>query len=159
MDSFSPVLKQADIFFEFSPTDLRAISAICAEQSFSLREMIVDENSPSDELYIIAQGAVEILVSPALVSDRRDIAMEPVVIATLHRGQSFGEIALVDRGLRSAAARAAEADTRLLVIQRQKLMALCECDLHIGFLLMRNLATDLALKIRSADLQIRESLL
>jgi CRP-like cAMP-binding protein len=84
---------------------------------------------------------------------------EKVVIATLRRGQSFGEIALVDEGLRSATAEAKNKDTRLLVIPRDKLIMLCETYPQLGYRLMYNLAADLAMKIRNTDLRIREKVL
>ena len=80
-------------------------------------------------------------------------------IATLRRGQSFGEIALVDEGLRSAAARVKGKETRLLVIPREKLIMLCETYPQLGYRLMYNLAADLAMKIRNTDLRMREKVL
>jgi CRP-like cAMP-binding protein len=159
MASFVRILKHADIFYKFSLTQLDLVSAICADQNFRTGEIILEENSDSDELYIIAEGEVEILVNPALVSDQPDIVRDLVTIATLRRGQSFGEIALVDRGLRSAAVRAAQNNTRLVVIPRDQLMQLCDTYPSLGYRLMRNLAADLALKIRTTDLRIRETLL
>ena len=86
-------------------------------------------------------------------------ATGPVTIATLRRGQNFGEVALVDQGLRSATARCAANNTQLLVIPRDKLIMLCDTYPQLGYRLMRNLAADLALKIRSTDMRIREELL
>jgi CRP-like cAMP-binding protein len=82
-----------------------------------------------------------------------------VTIATLRRGQCFGEVALVDEGLRSATARCSANNTQLFIIPRDKLVALCDTYPQLGYKLMRNLAADLALKIRSTDLRIREELL
>src|SRR5256885_16883248 len=82
----------------------------------------------------------------------------PQTIATLRRGQSFGEVALVDEGRRSAAARCAQHDTHLVVIPRDKLMLLCDTYAPLGYHLMHNLAADLAMKIRNTDLQVREQL-
>ncbi len=65
-------------------------------------------------------------------------------------------MALVDEGNRSARARAIQPDTRLLIIPRDKLMLLCDSYPHLGYRLMRNLAGDLAMKIRNTDLQVRE---
>ena len=56
-------------------------------------------------------------------------------------------------------ARAAQKDTRLLVIPRDKIVMLCETYPQLGYRLMYNLAADLALKIRNTDLRIREQLL
>ena len=65
----------------------------------------------------------------------------------------------MDEGLRSASARAVQKDTRLIVIQRDKLVILCETYPQLGYRLMYNLAADLAMKIRNIDLRIREQLL
>ena len=153
------ILQQADIFFGFTPEQLAMVGEICREEAFKLGQIIFEENSSSDELYLIARGEVEILIDPALVSDRSDTPSQPTTIATLRRGQSFGEIALVDQGLRSATARSASQDTFLLVIPRDELMAICDTNPELGYHLMKNLAADLALKIRSTDLTIREKLL
>ena len=102
---------------------------------------------------------VDILVNPDLVSNNQEKNNDPVTIATLRRGQSFGEIALVDQGLRSASAKTIQENTRLLIIDRDKLMAACEEYPELGYRLMQNLAADLALKIRSSGLLIREELL
>ena len=156
---FANILKQADIFYELTPTQLELIASLCAERRANTGEMIFMENSGSDELYVIAQGEVEILVDPSLVGDGVVGSPGSLTIATLRRGQSFGEVALVDEGLRSASARCAQHNTHLLVIPRDKLMVLCDAHPQLGYRLMRNLAADLALKIRSTDLRIREQLL
>ena len=108
---------------------------------------------------MIAQGEVEILISPGLVGGPASGAQKDTRIATLRRGQSFGEVALVDEGLRSATARAAQKDTRLFIIPRDKIIMLCETYPQLGYRLMNNLAADLAMKIRNTDLRIREQLL
>lgn len=157
--SFANILKQADIFIDLSPTQLELIAAICDERRINTGDIVFEENSPSDELYIIAQGEIEIQVDPSLVADDSARPMGPVTIATLRRGQSFGEVALVDQGLRSATAKCAHHNTQLLIIPRLKLMTLCDTYPQLGYRLMRNLAADLALKIRNTDMRIREELL
>ncbi len=159
MSSFVNVLKQADIFVEMTPAQLDLISSLCEEKRLNTGDIVFEENSLSDELYIIGQGEVEIQVDPSLVSGEALPTKGSVTIATLRRGQSFGEIALVDQGLRSATARCAQHGTQLLIIPRDKLMVLCDTYPQLGYRLMRNLAADLSLKIRNTDLQIREELL
>ena len=41
------------------------------------------------------------------------------------------------------------------MLRRADLMELCREDFELGFILMRNLAADLALKIRQTDLRVR----
>jgi CRP-like cAMP-binding protein len=151
-------LKQSDIFFQFTPTQLELVANICQEATYQKDDLIFKENTSSKELYIILQGEVDIVVDPSLVGGLED-GIENRTIATLRRGQSFGEVALVDEGLRSASACAAQSDTRLLIISRDKLIMLCETYPQLGYRLMYNLSADLAMKIRNTDLRIREQLL
>lgn len=151
-------LKQSDIFYQFTPTQLELVANLCQEAIYQKDELIFKENSSSKELYIIVQGEVDIFVDPSLVSSI-EASSENRTVATLRRGQSFGEIALVDEGLRSASACASQKDTRLLVIPRDKLIMLCDTYPQLGYRLMYNLAADLAMKIRNTDLRIREQLL
>ena len=148
-------LKQSDIFFQFTPTQLELVANICQEATFQKDDLIFKENTSSKELYIIIQGEVDIVVDPSLVATTEEGIVNRT-IATMRRGQSFGEVALVDEGLRSASACAAQADTRLLIIPRDKLIMLCETYPPLGYRLMYNLAADLAMKIRNTDLRIRE---
>lgn len=154
--SVVPILNQADIFDELTNTQLELIGSICTERHYQADDLIFEENTPGDEMYVIASGEVEIQVDPALLDAQNTGG--PFTIATLRRGQSFGEVALVDQGLRSASARCAHPDTHLIVIPRDKLMLLCDTYPQLGYKLMRNLAMDLAMKIRHTDLKVREQL-
>jgi len=153
------VLMQADIFYAIDRDDIERIAQMCHERSYSEGETIFEENSSGDELYVIAEGEVEILVDPTMVSDQKEAQTMERVIAHLHRGQSFGEIALVDQGIRSATARSASKSTHLLIIPREEILSMCEENHRFGFQLMRNLAADLSLKLRGTDFQIRDQLL
>lgn len=155
MDNIVNFLKQSDIFYQFTPTQLEMVGNVCQEVLFNANETIFQENSSSNELYVIVQGEVDILINRITAGNGKN----ETAVARLRRGQSFGEVALVDEGLRSASARAAQKDTRLLVIQRDKLIMLCETYPQLGYRLMYNLAADLAMKIRNTDLRIREQLL
>jgi CRP/FNR family transcriptional regulator, cyclic AMP receptor protein len=157
--SLANILKQIEIFFDLSPDQLELIAAECRERRCQAGEVIFEENSSGGELYIIVQGEVEIKVNPTFISPEGPYDGALVTIATMGRGQSFGEIALVDRGLRTATACASADPTLLLVISRDQLLGLCDTYPPLGYHLMRNLAADLALKIRNTDLRVREQLL
>ncbi|MBZ0290599.1 MAG: cyclic nucleotide-binding domain-containing protein [Anaerolineae bacterium] len=149
-------LKQADIFYELTNTQLELVASICNERHYQAGDNVFEENTPGDELYVIASGEVEIQLNPSLLGKENTGGAQ--TITTLRRGQSFGEVSLVDEGLRSAGARCSQQDTRLIVIPREKLMLLCDTYPQLGYRLMRNLAADLAMKIRNTDLQVREHL-
>jgi CRP-like cAMP-binding protein len=99
------------------------VANLCRETVYNEGDVIFPENSDSKELYVIAQGEVNILIHRNATGE---VDQKGTSVARLRRGQSFGEVALVDEGLRSASARAALKDTRLLAIQRDKLVMLCE---------------------------------
>lgn len=148
--SYAYLLEKGDIFDELSKDRLERISNICVEYRYEGGDLVFAQNAKSDGLYIILQGEVDIQVD-------RASGDEPITIARLRRGQSFGEVALVDEGTRSASARVAIDDTRLLLIRRIDLLELCREDFELGFLMMRNLAADLALKMRQTDLRMRRA--
>lgn len=151
------ILREVDIFQDLSESQLERVAQICDEKVCQIGAVIFEENTASDELYIIADGMVDIRVDPSILGIPSQAG--PTTLTTLRRGQVFGEVALVDQGLRSASARCADNNTRLLVINRDDLIALCDQDFQMGYVLMRNIAADLSFKIRSADLMIREQLL
>lgn len=159
MDGLAHHVRHTDIFDKLTPAQLAEVAQICRPRTFDTGEVIFSEGSHSDELYLIAEGEVDILLDPSLVSDQPQPALTPITIATLRQGQCFGEMALVDQGRRSATARAAQDHTSLLVISSAQLTGLCEADPQLGYRLMRNLAADLAMKLRNTDLYVREQLL
>ena len=158
MSALINFLKQADIFYQLAPDQLEQVATLCEERTYRMGEIILEEGACSKELYVITQGEVEILVNPAVVGGPES-PKGMVTIAVLRRGQSFGEIALVDEGVRSATVRAAQKGTRIISLAREKIMELCEDHPELGYRLMYNLAADLAMKIRNTDMRIRETLL
>jgi len=152
------ILEQVDIFDELSPGHLELIEKICEEQNFNQGEVIFEESSPSTEFYIIVDGEVDIQVDPDAIGDGTD-SYEPTTIATLRRGQSFGEVAIIDPGVRSASAKCASETCRLLKIDRGDFLRLLEDDYQMGYIVMRNFAVDLSVRIRQTNLLVRESLM
>ena len=152
------ILQQIDIFEDLNEEQLKLIDEICSEKNYSRGEVIFEENSLSREFCVIMDGEVEIQVDPDTIGDGTD-AHQPSTIATLRRGQSFGEVAIVDPGVRSASARCGSDRCKLLVIDRDDFLKLLKNDYQMGFIVMRNFAADLALKIRQTNLLVRESLM
>jgi len=153
------ILRQADIFYDLSDAQLEMVAAICSEITLKKDEIVFEENSTGDELYVITDGAVDILLNPALThAATAGQPSQPLTIATLRRGQTFGEVALVDQGLRSASAHCATKKATLLTIPSDRLNKLCGNYPDLGYRLMRNIAADLSFKIRGTDLMIREQL-
>lgn len=153
--SITAILSVTEIFDNLSTTQLELVASICDTATYNQGDILLKENENSTELYAIARGGVEIMMTPTFVSDD-EAAYEPVVITELRQGQVFGEVALVDQGIRSATARVSQDNTQLLTIPRDRLMLLCDTYHDLGYKVMKNLAADLAFKIRNTDLTMRQ---
>lgn len=152
--SIAATLSLTEIFDNLSSTQLELVASICEAVSLDKGQVLFNENEGSDEMYVIAQGAVQVLMNPGAIS--LDTDLEPVLLTELQQGQVVGEIALVDQGLRSATIKASREGTQVLRLPRERLMLLCDTYPELGYKVMRNLAADLALKIRKTDLTIRQ---
>ncbi len=154
----SYILEQVDIFEELTPGQLERVEKICVEKNYNKDEVVFEENSLSTEFYIIVDGQVEIQVDPDTIGDGTN-AYEPTTIAVLRRGQSFGEVAIIDPGVRSASAKCGSETCRLLMIDREEVLRLLEANVEMGYIVMRNFAVDLSVRIRQTNLLVRESLM
>jgi len=153
--SIPTILSLSEFFHGLTDVQMKLIASICEPASYTRGHILLEENERSDDLYVIGEGEVEILMNPALVSPQdEDAAL--VVVARLGPGQSFGEIALVDHGIRSATARVSRDKTQVLKLSGRRLMLLCDTYPELGYAVMKNLAADLALKIRIANLSHRQ---
>jgi CRP/FNR family transcriptional regulator, cyclic AMP receptor protein len=153
--SISSILSVTDIFDTFTETQLQLVASLCQTSTHQPDDILLKENDQTTELYVIARGAVEVVMNPTYVGDDVD-ENEMVILTELRQGQVFGEVALVDQGMRSATIRVSQANTMLLRIDRRRLILLCDTYPELGYKLMKNLAADLAFKIRNTDLTIRQ---
>lgn len=155
--SLKTTLALAELFEGFTDTQLDMVAAICERETYDAGHTLFREYEGTDDVYVIGRGGVEILMNPGVVgTSDADRALQPVILTELRQGQLLGEIALVDQGLRSATARVSQDGTELLRMPRQKLMMLSDSYTDLGYKLMKNLAADLAMKIRHTDLTVRQ---
>lgn len=153
--SISAILSATNIFGTLTATQLELIASICVFEIYPKGHMLLNENEGSDELYIIGQGSVEVLLFSVVNGEKLSQRSAPILLAELQQGRLFGEVALVDQGLRTASVKISQDDTQLLRIPRNRLMLLCDTYPELGYKIMKNLAADLALKIRNFDLTAR----
>ncbi len=79
---------------------------------FAAGEIIFREGEPLKAAYIIHEGAVTISTI--------NVDMEQVILTTMHKGQVFGDLALINQGKHSATATAKE-DCELIVVHPEQL--------------------------------------
>lgn len=150
----SQLLRDSELADGLSPDQMARLASIGQVRTYDSGALICDEHERSDEVYIIETGAVEVWLDPSSIGDD---ASESRKIATLQAGQTCGELALLDGGVRSAQLRAGPHDVKLMAFERNHLLALCEADTAIGYRLMRNLAGALALRLRLQDMRLYSS--
>ena len=138
------ILTKVPLFAGLDEAELAALVSIIAERQVAPGELIVKQNTVGDEVFIIQDGTVEVFVE-GLQEER--------TLVLLGKGQVVGEMALIEQGHRSASVRATHSEGCLLaVLHGPDLRALCEQNHHIGYLVMRNLASDVTFKLRHRNL-------
>jgi CRP-like cAMP-binding protein len=142
------LLRQVSIFSDLSDEQLTRIAGICREEAHQKGDVIVRQKEPSNDLYIIREGNAEVVLGVPSGAG-------PTPILHLGKGQVFGEMSLIDKGLRSATVRATADGTVLYALSRDDFIELCDQDTRIGYVVMRNLAADLSFKLRHYNLAWR----
>ena len=142
------LLRQVSIFSGLSDEQLVRIASLRREETHARGDVIVREKEPSTDLYVIQEGSAQVLLgTPSMPG--------PTPIVHLGKGQIFGEVALVDRGLRSATVNAMADGTVLYAMSRDEFVKLCDEDTRIGYIVMGNIAADLSFKLRHYNLAWR----
>lgn len=84
-------------------------------KEYASSEVIFEEGSTGRELFVVLEGSVHIV---------RQIENREVLIATLGKGEFFGEMAVIDASPRSATAIAAADHTRIMRINHARFVYL-----------------------------------
>jgi CRP-like cAMP-binding protein len=145
-------LRRVEILSGLTDEQLAQVASICQVVTFRNQETVVREGDPSNDLYVIHRGSVEVVLTKNRVTADSPSPPGPRAIVSLGQGQVFGEMALIDKGPRSATIRCTTDDAQLYKIGRDAFARLCEQDTDIGYKVMRNLAADLSFKLRHSNL-------
>jgi CRP/FNR family transcriptional regulator, cyclic AMP receptor protein len=84
-------------------------------RDYGKSDLIFEENSRGEEMYIIHTGTVKLTTRAT---------GRTITLATLGKGEFFGEMSLVDKGPRTATATADEDGTRIIVLNQEKFLYL-----------------------------------
>ncbi|MBK8984889.1 MAG: cyclic nucleotide-binding domain-containing protein [Chloroflexi bacterium] len=137
------LLKRVQLFTNLGHEELGLLGDICTEMQIAPREVIIEQNTIGSSMYVVALGSVEVFIHG--LENARSLVV-------LGRGQVIGEMALIDQGYRSASVKATDEGATLYLMERDQFYRLCEQNYHIGFVVMRNLAIDIAFKLRHRNL-------
>jgi CRP/FNR family transcriptional regulator, cyclic AMP receptor protein len=126
------VLARTELFCGIDEATRRRIAEHVAERGVEPGQCVFTQDEPGDRMYVLAEGAVKLFVSS------RDGGIVELV---RHRPPAtFGEVALLDGGPRTASAEAVERST-LLVVTRPELLRLLRTEDQVAEALLRILGT------------------
>lgn len=143
-------LRHVEVFSGLNDAELLQISRCSKIRTAPAGEVIFNEGDDGDELFILHEGCVRVSIITRIAEGR----MAPSTINMLYAGQSFGEMVLLGGATRSATVTTVDPCV-LLVITERDFAALCDSNPRIGYRVMRNMASDLAYKLRSSNLLLR----
>jgi CRP/FNR family transcriptional regulator, cyclic AMP receptor protein len=143
-------LMRSDLFRDLKASYLDIILMICEEVRYLAGDIIFREGDPGDAIYLIAQGAVEIVLEPRSPDEAQ------IPVAVMAPNSTFGEATLVETSGRRTATARCRTDAQLVRIQRDRLLRLCYDYPQIGFPVMHRIAAELSTKLRTSNLSIRE---
>ena len=145
------LLQASEIFAGLDEAQLERLAELAEEEAHPEGSVVVEEDTRGSACYFLLQGRVDVEIGSPLPG------RAPQTLATLKKGESFGELSLVDGYLRSASVRAV-APIELLRFDSAAMETLMEEDPAIGYRVMRNVARVLATRIRSSNMKLRNAL-
>ncbi|MBR4691211.1 MAG: cyclic nucleotide-binding domain-containing protein [Oscillospiraceae bacterium] len=134
-------LKTFPLLSRLSDEELASLAAVMQEKRFPAGTEILREGEEGDELFLLLEGSVDVLKTTPYG--------EPYVTASLRDSYhcSFGEMALIDRGKRSATVRARTA-CRTLSLGYEAFQSFCRENPTIGLELLFSISATLVRDLR-----------
>jgi CRP/FNR family transcriptional regulator, cyclic AMP receptor protein len=124
------LLGSTDLFKNLDPPVLDQLARSVTFRNYRRGHLIFAQGEPGDSLFVISEGLVKVFVTSEEGED--------MVLVTLRPPETFGELALIDGGLRSASAEAIE-PTTTLTLSRGPLIELLQGHPNLAQALLSSL--------------------
>ncbi|MGE4537389.1 MAG: cyclic nucleotide-binding domain-containing protein [Desulfovibrio sp.] len=143
---------RAELFAGLSPEDLAAVRPSFDTVELSAGQDVIVEGEPGDDMFILVSGKVRVrksMVLKGIAVPALDAEAGGKTLCELSDAQSpfFGEMALLDRDIRSASVTCLT-DCRFLRIDRDRFFTLIAARPDIGVRMVTTLARRLAKVVR-----------
>lgn len=137
-------LKTFKLFSRLPDEELACLAGVMEEKIFPAGTVILQEGDPGDHMYLLLEGTVEVL--------KTTLFGDPYVTASLKDSYhcSFGEMALIDQGTRSATVRA-KTDCRTLALSAEEFQRFCREYPSIGVELLMAVSATLVRNLRAEN--------
>ncbi len=131
-----------DLALGLEPAQLDALLAALETEDVAAGETLITEGSPSDALYLVWDGSLEI-----------EVAGRDRAVSRLGPGEVVGEVSLLDPGPATATVRS-DAGCTVLVLRRAQLEQLWAAHPAIATRFLAHLNRELARRLRRATIQL-----
>ena len=140
------LLEGIPLFQGFDPGSMAEVTTMVQTRAFDAEAKIFSLGDPGEEIFFVRKGRVRILL-PLEGGKKHHLA-------TMGRGDFFGEMSFLDRGVRSAGAEAATR-TELFVLSRAAFDSMAGHGSSVGGRIFEQLALAIAQRLRVADTELR----
>jgi CRP/FNR family cyclic AMP-dependent transcriptional regulator len=109
------MLAKNELFEQLTEEDRTQLALVVDRRELAAGTTLFQAGEPGESLFVVSSGEVELFI--------KDTAGQKIVLTVARDGEIFGELALLDRGARTATALAL-VDTELLELDRDDLLLL-----------------------------------
>lgn len=141
----NPEIANLDIFTGLSPADLKWVAPLVEVCSFAPAEVVFEQGQMAAYLFVLLKGKVLVHFKP--------YDGPALTVAHIEAGGVFGWSAVLGRATYTSGAAAAEA-SEAIRLRGDKLRSLCEQHPEIGLVVLDQLASVIAERLRSTHGQI-----
>lgn len=116
-------------------------------------EVVIQEGDRGDAMYILVLGKVQVSRTVTLSLSRTSVGEAEKSFVELDSSShpAFGEMALLEEGSLRGATVTALTDIAMLEIAKDHFEKLCEEDPLLGYRVLRNMATQLSVRLRRSN--------
>lgn len=137
------LLSRVPLFEGLSQAQLKNLAGVCETERVPRGKYVFREGEPGASMYVVVEGKVRI--------SRQLPGMGEEALAILQPGEAFGEMAVVEEGMRSADALAHEGEAVLLRIGRDPLDQLLFTDKELAYAVLWALVRTLSARLRETN--------
>ena len=113
---------------------------------FNQNDVVFEDNSTDQDIYVVLEGEVNVVLDPARLGTIEPASVDLHAIRRIGPAQSFGELAMISGGPRTAGCVAALPKTRLFVLSSDML-----ANLPASNLVLANIARDITNQVRTSN--------
>ncbi len=148
MQSKSKAIKTIHFFQGLTDDELELVANLCQEHTFGVGELCQTEGQATNRIHLILKGRVGTVVRIPNIT----YLNSEIILDVLHEGDVFGWSSLI-KGTPWSTLRTLD-QVEVLYINATDLLDLCEKNNHIGYIIMRNLSSLIASRLRRNRMSI-----